>query len=155
MFEKFTKDARWIVERSVEEAQGRGDRTVEAEHLLFALAGVDPTLRAAGLDREGVARALDVAFERSLAAVGVSVGDPGPATGAARPHRSPRFGTTAKRALELSLRVALERGDRRITRGHVLLGLLQVQEGTVARALAAADVDRRELADRFAANLDG
>ena len=99
-------------------------------------------LRDAGLDFDGIATALVAESERSLAAVGVSA-----------EHltfspfvETPRFATSAKWALELSLRIALERGDRRIGTGHVALAILNAQRGTVARALAIAGVDRDALA---------
>ena len=87
--------------------------------------------------------------DRSLAAVGVSA-----------EHltfspfvETPRFATSAKWALELSLRIALERGDRRIGTGHVVLAILRAERGTVPRALALAGVDRVELGARVAATL--
>jgi ATP-dependent Clp protease ATP-binding subunit ClpA len=73
---------------------------------------------------------------------------------AAAPPQKPRFATSAKTALERALRAALERNDRRITDGHVLLGLLQTEAGTVPRALAQAGVDRDELRTQTAAEMD-
>jgi ATP-dependent Clp protease ATP-binding subunit ClpA len=149
MFERFTKDAREIATAAQAEAAHAGARRVEAEHLLLALAGRG----VAGLDHETVAAALEDEERRSLASVGVSVEDfdvPAPVVATVTKMR---FGTSAKRALELSLRVALERGDRRIDSGHVLLALLRAEAGTVPRALAIAGIDRRELAAAAAADL--
>ena len=142
MFERFTKDARAIVTRAQAEAAERGDREVGAEHLLLALAGRG----AAGLDHETVADGLDEEVRHSLAAVGVRLDDfdlPRPAVATVA---TPRFGTSAKQALERTLRVALDRGDRRITSAHIVLALLRFEAGTVPRALWRAGVDRDELA---------
>jgi D-alanyl-D-alanine carboxypeptidase len=143
MFERFTRPARAVVKGAEQEAIDRGSPTIEAEHMLLALARRDATLAAAGLDHEGVLQALAAERERSLAAVGVAASDfdipPAPAV-----HK-PRFAASAKTALERSVRAALERGDRRIEGGHLLLGLLDAEAGTVPRALAQAGVDRGEL----------
>lgn len=56
-------------------------------------------------------------------------------------------------ALERALRVAAARGDRAIGPGHVVLGVLRAEPGTVPRALAAAGVDRVDLAGRVEATL--
>jgi ATP-dependent Clp protease ATP-binding subunit ClpA len=146
MFNHFTQGARRAAHDAPGVARELGDSTVEAEHLLLAIARRDDAasrvLRDAGLDFDGIAAALAAESERSLAAVGVS---------AERPTFSPfvetpRFATSAKWALEQSLRIALERGDRRIGSGHVVLAILRAERGTVPRALAIAGVDREELA---------
>lgn len=160
MFERFTHDARAVVQRAADEEAARlGAARVEAEHLLLALAS-DPAAATAhllaehGLDHDGVLSALERETERSLAAVGVSAADFAlPATPRA-PHRSPRFGTSAKQALERSLRAAVARGDRRILAPHLLLGVLRAQGGTVPRALAVAGVDPVALATRTERLLD-
>jgi ATP-dependent Clp protease ATP-binding subunit ClpA len=153
VFERFTKAARAVAEGADREARALGSPTVEAEHLLLALAGSPATeagraLAAAGLDHQGVLDALEAERERSLAAVGVDAHAfdlPTTAAAAARTTTRPRWGASAKLGLERSLRVALERGDRRIEPHHVLLGLLRAEAGTVPRALAAADVGREDL----------
>jgi ATP-dependent Clp protease ATP-binding subunit ClpA len=140
MFERFTKEARAVALAAQDEAAERGDRKVEAEHLLLALAGRG----VAGLEHDAIATALDDEQRRSLAAVGVSAEDFDVRPAIATVARL-RFGTSAKRALELSLRVALERDDRRIDSGHVLLALLRAEAGTVPRALAIAGLDPDEV----------
>lgn len=160
MFERFTQDARAIVARAAnEEAAQLGSPRIEAEHLLLALTSGPPSpttrlLADAGLDHDGVLAALDRETERSLAAVGVSAAAFAHADRPRAPHRSPRFATSAKQALERALRAAVARGDRRIVAPHLLLGLLRAQAGTVPRALAAADVDPVALATRTERLLD-
>jgi ATP-dependent Clp protease ATP-binding subunit ClpA len=142
MFERFTSDARTVVKAAETQARGLGSPTIEAEHLLLVLAAhvpEVPPLADAGLDHDAVLAALDAARERSLMAVGIAVGDfdlpPAPVT------RSPRLAASARTALERAVRISAARSDRRIGAGHVLLGVLQAEAGTVPRALAAAQVD--------------
>jgi ATP-dependent Clp protease ATP-binding subunit ClpA len=155
MFERFTREARQVVKAAETQARGMGSPTIEAEHLLLALASCDPplaALAAAGLDHDAVLVALDSERERSLIAVGITAGDfdlpPAP------PTLKPRFAASAKTALERALRGAVARSDRRLESGHILLGVLAAEAGTVPRALELAGVDRVELRDRTAAALD-
>ncbi len=154
MFERIAADARRVVLQAGEhEAQALGSATVEAEHLLLALAALPGSGAAAllaehGLDHDGVLEALERETERSLAAVGVAAGDlalqgPPPA-----PRRRPRLAASAKRALERAVRTAAARGDRRVGGEHLLIGVLRADLGTVPRALDAAGVDRVALASR-------
>jgi hypothetical protein len=53
------------------------------------------------------------------------------------------------------LRAAVARSDRRLAGGHILLGVLAAEAGTVPRALALAGVDRDDLRARTQAALDG
>jgi D-alanyl-D-alanine carboxypeptidase len=146
MFNHFTREARGVAHDAPKIARELGDSSVEAEHLLLAISRRDDAaarvLRGAGLDFDAIMTALVTESERSLAAVGVSA-----------EHltfspfvETPRFAKSAKSALELSLRIALERGDRRIGTGHVALAILDAKRGTVPRALAIAGVDREALA---------
>lgn len=154
---RFPREARRVAEGAREVARAQGVATVEAEHLLLALADraggpVADVLAGAGLDGEALLKALDAETARSLAAVGVSrAAFDLPA--AAPAARAPRWGTSAKLALQRSLRAAVARGDRSIGPGHVLLGVLGAEHGTVPRALRIAGVDRQELADRAEAAL--
>jgi D-alanyl-D-alanine carboxypeptidase len=151
MFERFTKDARQIVGRAVNEARFSGAPAVEAEHLLLALAcGSGPaarTLQGCGLDFDRVRSAIDEHFERTLATVGVDPGvfDLPPAA----PTTNPRFGASSKLVLERAVKAAAERRDRRLGEEHVLLGVLRAEAGTVSRVLAAEGVDRAAVAARL------
>jgi len=144
MFERFTRDARWIVERAREEALELGSPTIEAEHMLLALARrPSPALAGVGLDHDAIRRALDDEIARSLASAGITWDAPpqprAKTTGV-------RFGASGKLALERALKAAVERDDRRLKSEHVLLGLLRAEHGTVPRALEGAGVDRAALA---------
>jgi ATP-dependent Clp protease ATP-binding subunit ClpA len=151
MFKRFTADARLVVQDAAEIARELGAPSVEAEHLLLASSqGAGPVasvLRSSGLDFDSLASALVAEQTRSLAAVGVSVD-----VHAFSPDvEPPKLATSAKRALELALRVSLERGDKNLGRGHLVLAILRAERGTVPRALECADVDRLVLRDAVAA----
>jgi ATP-dependent Clp protease ATP-binding subunit ClpA len=158
MFERFGQDVRRVVVRAAEEeALARRSATVEAEHLLLALAAdtSDATgrlLAEAGLDHDGLSEALDREEEQSLAAIGVAVGEY--LTTSTAPRRRPRFATSGKQALQRTLTVAVARKDRSIGSAHLLVGLLRADLGTVPRALAAAEVDRVALLGRAERLLD-
>ena len=150
MFGRFTGDARAVVKDALEEAREGGARSVEAEHLLLAIASrpgdaAGACLAEAGLDREAILAALEAEEVHSLAAAGVSRAafDLPPPAPAASP---PRVGASAKLALGRGHRAASDRGDRAIVAGHLLLGVLAAERGTVARALALSGVDRDDLA---------
>jgi ATP-dependent Clp protease ATP-binding subunit ClpA len=155
MFERFTREARLVVATAEAEAGDLGSHGVEPEHLLLAITRLDETtparrvLAEAGLDHDAVLDALDAERERSLMAVGISIGDfdlpP------ARPSTKTRMAAGAKSALEHALRISLVRGGKRIGSGHILLALLRAEAGTVPRALSEADVDRTHLSERVAA----
>jgi D-alanyl-D-alanine carboxypeptidase len=157
VFERFSREARAVATRAQDEAAVLGSPTVEAEHLLLALArqADGPAARAldaAGLGHEEVADALEAEQRQSLAAVGVSLEAfdlPRPAA-----FERPRWATSSKLALERSLHAALRRGDRRLRPAHILLGVLHAEAGTVPRALSLVAVDRRALADAVEAELD-
>jgi|GraSoiStandDraft_4_1057263.scaffolds.fasta_scaffold256053_3 ATP-dependent Clp protease ATP-binding subunit ClpA len=150
MFERFTQEARQVVKAAETLASGLGSPTIEAEHLLLALADCQPVLADAGLDHDGVLAALAEERERSLLAVGISAADfdlpPAPLT-------RPRMAASSKVALERAVRAAVSRSDKRIAGGHILLGVLAAEAGTVPRALAISGIDRQELRDRAAAAL--
>ncbi len=153
LFNRFAGDARAAVVSATLVARELGSPRVEAEHLLLSVARADcPAARAmgaAGLDDATLLAALERETERSLAAVGVAL-EPTPFSPWVG---DPRFATSAKLALERTVRVAAARGDRRIACGHVALGVLRAEVGTVPRALALADVDRSALTDAVAATI--
>ncbi len=137
----FGRDARAVVVRARELAREDGAATLEAEHLLLALAERPdvPVLRDLGLDPDGVRTALELEETRALAAVGVAAGEFD--LRATPALREPRWAASAKVALKRAQEVAEARRDRRIGPEHVLLGVLCARQGRVARALACVDLD--------------
>ena len=142
-FERFTRDARATVAAARREALQAGDHSVEAEHLLLALAA-RPEFQALGLDRDSLVEALAREERRSLAAVGLEPDELEPGT-PARGLREPRFATSSKLALQRALSAAARRGERRLEARHVLLGVLGAQHGRVPRALRIAEIDVEHL----------
>ena len=144
MFERFSREARQVVKRSHEEAAALGSPTIEAEHLLIALAGPGSVLADAGLSRERLVAALDEEIEESLATIGFDAGpllDQAPRAESTRP----RWGQSAKLALRRCLQVAEQRGERRLGPVHLLLAVLAAEAGTVPRVLRVAGVDPDDL----------
>jgi len=157
MLTRFVSASRRVVASAREIASTLGSPTLEAEHLLLAVAhepasAAHDVLVEAGLDYDRVRHALEAEFEGSLAAVGVTLADFDLRATAGTP-RTPRWGTSAKVALQRSVKLADTRRDRRVTPGHILLGVLRAHAGTVPRVLDRAGVDRTELLRRVEAAL--
>lgn len=116
-----------------EEARLAGLGFIGTEHVLL------------GLLHEGegpAARALE-SSRITLEAVRAKVGEM-PRSAPAEPGGSPPFSARAKKALERSLREALQLGHNSIGTGHLFLGLLGDEEGVAVRVLRSlgADLDR-------------
>jgi len=156
MFNRFVKSARQVAEEAGRTANGLGSPTVEAEHVLLAVARTDVAARhllaEAGLEEEGLLDALEAEERISLAAIGLSSADV--ETRFSPWCTAPRWSTSGKRVMEGALRVAAARGDNRIVPAHILVSALSATRGTVPRALDAAGVDRAALAERAAAEID-
>jgi ATP-dependent Clp protease ATP-binding subunit ClpA len=145
MFERFTTDARAAVHAAVNDAKATGHSTVEAEHLLLALA-TSPELQSLGLDRERLAEALIDEERHSLAAVGVSAEH---YQHAAPRAQEPPFGASAKLALQRGVKLAQQHGSRRFRSQELLEGVLAAEHGRVPRALDLAGIDVDELRSRI------
>jgi len=150
MFERLDAASSTAVVQALEEARLLGAGKLEAEHVLLALSrpttrDVGRVLAEAGLDHDGLRRALDAETERSLEAAGVTLTSVGLLERPLPATSQPRWGASAKRALEQALVIAKGHGDRRIHPAHILLGVLSAGEGTVPRALAGAGIDTAAL----------
>jgi ATP-dependent Clp protease ATP-binding subunit ClpA len=150
VFERFTKAGSNTTSRALDAARRLGAEQVEPEHLLLALAegDADPAARALheiGVDGDAVAEAIEQDLVAALEAVGVPASVL--ASTPVRPRGDrPGFSAQAKRALELAVREALRRGDRRIGTEHVLLALLRRPGLVGGRVLARLGVDCERLA---------
>ena len=148
---RFVVQTRAIVRQAEKEAAGAGSPQIEAEHLLLAMSGENgiearDVLASVGLDRDAIRTALDREFRQSLAAAGVTLPAGGLPTASRDPNRRARMATSGKLVLERALKAAAGRGQ--IQPGHLLLGVLAAQAGTVPRTLALAGVDQADLAAR-------
>jgi D-alanyl-D-alanine carboxypeptidase len=144
----FSKYVRTTLELAGREAQSDRSTTIEAQHVLLAIAIQSETtaaqvLSSVGLDHRAIRDALDREFEHSLKAAGVSL--------AAFELPRSKGSLEPARNLGASVKHALERGVTGIRKGkdlrpaHLLLGILQAEIGTVPRALALAGLDRADL----------
>jgi ATP-dependent Clp protease ATP-binding subunit ClpA len=154
---RFAEHARAIVRQAEKEAGEAGSPVIEAEHLLLAMTGehgseARDVLASAGLDRDGIRTALDREFRQSLAAAGVTLPAGGLPRASRDPARQARLAASGKQVIERALKAAL--GQRQIRPGHLLLGVLAAQAGTVPRALALAGVNQDDLAARARQALD-
>jgi ATP-dependent Clp protease ATP-binding subunit ClpC len=119
VFERFTDQARQMMLTAQEEARLLQHDYVGTEHLLIAATEVD-----GGLSAALAARGLTTETLRSTVTRMVAPG------GQDRPGELP-FTAEANAALERSLREALQLGHGAIRPAHVVLGLLDVHDGTM------------------------
>jgi ATP-dependent Clp protease ATP-binding subunit ClpC len=130
VFERFSDRARRVVVLAQDEARDLGHDYIGTEHLLLGLLH----------DSSGTACHVLTRLKVTPDAVRERVGErvrPGDKT--MRGHVP--FSPPAKKALELSLREALQLGHNHIGSGHLLLGLLREEDGTAAQVLGDLGVD--------------
>ena len=134
MFERFTDKARRVVVLAQEEARMLNHDYIGTEHLLLGLLqegkGVGAkALEALGITHEAVRQQVEEVIGRGKQAP--------------RASHIP-FTPQAKKALELSLREALQIGHNYIGTEHILLGLIREADGPAAQVLVGlgADLDR-------------
>ena len=166
MFERFTQDARQVVEKAQDEARELHSGRIGTEHLLLALLAQRDSTSAAVLVRHGLTHdsvaesvrthvgdggldadaltALGIDLDAVRSTVEASFG-PG-ALDAPIPRRRGLgghipFSPRAKKVLELSLREAIALKQKTITDGHITLGLLREGEGLAMKVLADLGAD--------------
>jgi Clp amino terminal domain, pathogenicity island component len=129
-FERFTDRARHVVVLSQEAARERLHHHIGTEHIALGLLGEPKGLAYELLvERAGSAEAVAAAVEGLLT--------PGTENSPAKIPFTPR----GKQVLEEAVRESNELGHDFVGTEHLLLGLLVVEEGLGARALAAVNVD--------------
>ena len=131
MFGRFTDEARRVLALAQEEARTLNHNRIGTEHILLGLVQ----------EREGIAA-------EALESLGISLDTIRPQvekiTG--QVHDAPaashnQYTLRAKKALDLSLREALQLGHHHIGTEHILLGLLRESEGPAAQVLAELGAD--------------
>jgi hypothetical protein len=125
VFERFTERARTVVVLAQEQARTLGHSKIDTEHLLLGLLGEQEGLAARVLASLGV-RAESVREQ----VVAISGSAPEPSGSQQIP-----FTPEAKKALERALREALSLGHDYIGTEHLLLGLVQDEDGLAVRIL--------------------
>ena len=150
------KDVRSLLVRAAkDEARRDGSRTIEAEHVLLALAATADTeaarmLAEAGLTEDTIRAALDREWEQSLAVAGIAVRI-GLLPMATPDHRrDPHIGESTKLLLRRAMDARPKVGAGRMTPLRILVGVLDTERGRVARVLQVAGVDRAALRTRVA-----
>ena len=138
MFERFSDEAREVVEAAQQEARDLGHDFLGTEHLLLGLLQGRGGVATAALARAGVTTQAVRDGVRSVI---------GPSSG--RAHKSPHFTPRTKKVLELSLREAMRSKSRRIGPEHILLGILREGSGVASKVMEDLGVDagalRRDL----------
>ena len=162
MFERFTEDAREVVERAQAEARALGHDYIGTEHLLLGAAATDGDVARVMATNGATPDALRDALRAEL-------GDGGPDAAALatlgidldeirrrveatfgegalerrRPARAGHvpFTPRSKKALELALREAIARGDKHIGTEHVVLGTLRDEKALASGILRRVGAD--------------
>jgi ATP-dependent Clp protease ATP-binding subunit ClpA len=151
MFERFTREARAVVERAQDEAAALGHDYLGTEHLLLGIAAGGGLPASLGLEHHTLRTAIGGSSQQldadALAAIGIDLDavrraveesfGPGALSGRRRRGGHVPICPKAKKALELALREALALGDRHIGSDHILLALARGPDHGAARALAA------------------
>ncbi len=132
-FSRFTVRARHAVAAAQEEARAAGNSEVGTGHLVLGLLREPEGLGAQALVAQGVA--LDVVRQAVITAL--------PPAGGNVPALVP-FDFSAKKALELTFREALRLGHNYVGTEHLLLALLELEDGDSALARVGVDKARAE-----------
>ena len=130
MFERFTDPARRTVDLAQEEARALNHNYIGTEHILLGLLRESEGIAAKALGSLGIS--LGAARQQVEEIIGRGLG-----VRSGRVPMTPR----AKRALELSLTEAVQRGDNHIGTGHVLLGLIREGRGVAIQVLMKLGCD--------------
>lgn len=145
MPERLTAAARQAVTQAQSEALALGAPSIEAEHLLLALAaGGDDgvaSLAVHGLTHDRLLDLLEEERRRSLAHAGVDV--PPSALARTLPRRRLRLGTSTKAVMVRAVRGATR--HRGISSRDLLRATVRAEAGTVPRLLALAGVSPDDL----------
>ena len=139
-FSRFTLRARSVVEAAQEAARSAGNDRIGLPHLILGLLTEPQALAAMAIEAQGVS--LDRVREVATATL--------PPRAEAVPELIP-FDSQAKKALELSFRQALRMGHNYIGTEHLLLALLELEDGT--GVLAGLGVRRDEVQATISATL--
>ena len=132
-FSRFTERARKVVVAAQEEARAAGNASITPGHLVLGLLSEPEGLGAQAIDAQGVAA--DTVRRTAVATLPAASGDV--------PALIP-FDAQAQKALELTFRQALRLGHDHIGTEHVLLALLEAEDGTGVLAGLGVDRDRAE-----------
>ena len=132
-FSRFTPRARNVVMAAQNEARAAGNPTIAPAHLVLGLLSEPESLAVRVITGQGVS--LDTVRRTAVATL--------PAGGGELPELIP-FDAQAQKTLELTFRVALRLGHNYIGTEHILLALLDLEDGTRVLAGLGDDPARAE-----------
>jgi hypothetical protein len=132
-FSRFTARARNVVVAAQSAARSAGNATIAPSHLVLGLLSEPDGLGAQAITGQGVA--LDAVRRTATATLPPAVDEV--------PELIP-FDAQAQKALELTFRVALRLGHDYIGTEHILLALLDAEDGTGVLAGLGVDRERAE-----------
>jgi hypothetical protein len=133
-FSRFTARARNVVVAAQSAARSAGNATIAPSHLVLGLLSEPDGLGAQAITGQGVA--LDAVRRTATATLPPAVDEV--------PELIP-FDAQAQKALELTFRVALRLGHNYIGTEHILLALLDLEDGTGVLAGLGVDRERAEV----------
>jgi hypothetical protein len=139
-FSRFTVRARRAVVGAQEEARSAGNAEITTGHLVLGLLADPDGLAAKAIVAQGIA--LDAVRQAVTATLPPTVGD--------LPALIP-FDASAKKALELTFREALRLGHNYVGTEHLLLALLELEDGT--GVLTGLGIDKARAEQNVAAAL--
>jgi hypothetical protein len=134
-FTRFTNRARKVVVQAQEQARAAGNSTISVAHLVLGLVADPTALGARAIVSQGVS--LDAVRETATATL--------PAAAETVPALIP-FDGPAKKALELTFREALRMNHQQVGTEHILLALLELEDGTGVLAGLGVGKDTAEVA---------
>ncbi|WP_328495624.1 ATP-dependent Clp protease ATP-binding subunit [Streptomyces sp. NBC_00414] len=140
-FSRYTPRARNVVVVSQEEARNAGNDQIRTEHLILGLIAESEGLGAQAITAQGIT--LDAVREAATAAL--------PPRAESLPALIP-FDSNAKKSLELTFREALRLGHNYIGTEHILLALLEHEDG--AGLLSGLGVDKTAVEANIAKALE-
>jgi ATP-dependent Clp protease ATP-binding subunit ClpA len=160
MFNRFTDKSRNSVQAAFEEARMLGHDSVGDEDLLLGILRVEEegvaaeTLSSLGVTLEDVREASEEMFSNALSSIGISLDEIRREGGDAfemriPAHRRLPLSPRAKNVLVGARKEMRRLGDNYLGTEHVLLGILQNEEGTAVRILAGMGVSTEALEDRL------
>jgi hypothetical protein len=132
-FSRFTPRARNVVMAAQNEARSAGNATISPAHLVLGLLSEPEAVAAKVLAGQGVP--LETVRATATATLPAPAGD--------LPELIP-FDAQAQKALELTFRQALRLGHNYIGTEHILLALLELEDGTGVLAGLGVDRERAE-----------
>jgi ATP-dependent Clp protease ATP-binding subunit ClpC len=148
MFGRFTDEARRVLDLALDEARTLNSNRIGTEHILLGLVQERDGTAAEALESVGIG--LDAVRQQIEDMTGRANEAPAPS------HQ--HYTLRAKRALDLSLREALQLGHHHIGTEHILLGLLRDGEGPGAQVLIELGADPRQIREhvlRLIGDADG